>query len=252
MTVIHEPTRSDPPSNAFPKRPLYKMKMRMAITICLSAIFLGTTTQALSHELNFLPNNAISIENALGAFPDANSSAQTADLNQVLAYQASRTDSDCKRGNFEANISVETFFGPTYGPLTEDEVNEWSTLLTETGEDADYFASQIKKYWGRDRPFVVDDRVNPCLPEEHSKSYPSAHATLSRAMANVLSLIDPTRKQAFLDRANQIALDRVIGGVHYPTDIAAGQELGDEIFGLLQQNSTFQTALAQAPQASRH
>lgn len=36
----------------------------------------------------------------------------------------------------------------------------------------------------------------------------------------------PARKAEFLAKADEIALDRVIGGVHFPTDIAAGKALG--------------------------
>ena len=43
--------------------------------------------------------------------------------------------------------------------------------------------------------------------------------------------------------AYQGALNRVIGGVHHPSDIAAGKDLGDAIYKALKQNSKFKTDL---------
>ena len=41
-------------------------------------------------------------------------------------------------------------------------------------------------------------------------------------------------------RADEAALDRVIGGVHYPTDIEAGKRLGEAIYAELRKNPAFQ------------
>ena len=43
----------------------------------------------------------------------------------------------------------------------------------------------------------------------------------------MLSDIVPERRAEFFAKADEIALDRVIGGVHFPTDIAAGKVFGD-------------------------
>lgn len=221
------------------------IKSLRIVSCFLIACWLSNPAFAAHDDLTFLTPESLPIETALSAPPAADSPEQTADMNQVLAYQARRTKADCTRAKYEEVVSVSRFFGPKYGPLTQDEVDNWSAFLTEVGNDADYFVIAMKKYWGRDRPFVTDSRVTPCIDVDDSKSYPSGHSTISRTIANVLSLIDPSRKKAFLDRANQIALDRVIGGVHYPTDIAAGKSLGDQVFAKLQESSDFQSALSQ-------
>jgi acid phosphatase (class A) len=43
----------------------------------------------------------------------------------------------------------------------------------------------------------------------------------------VLTDIVPERKAEFFGKADEMAWDRVIGGVHFPTDIAAGKVFGD-------------------------
>jgi acid phosphatase (class A) len=50
---------------------------------------------------------------------------------------------------------------------------------------------------------------------------------MSRILARVLSRIYPDRAAAFMQRADEIAKNRVLGGVHHPSDIEAGKKLGD-------------------------
>jgi acid phosphatase (class A) len=59
-----------------------------------------------------------------------------------------------------------------------------------------------------------------------SPSYPSGHATRGLAYAAVLAELVPERREALLERGRQVGVDRVIGGVHWPSDIEAGQRLG--------------------------
>ena len=62
-------------------------------------------------------------------------------------------------------------------------------------------------------------------------------------MADLLSEWDPTREAQFRARADLIGHDRVMSGVHHPTDIVAGKKLGDEIFKKLDQVPAFEKDL---------
>ena len=42
----------------------------------------------------------------------------------------------------------------------------------------------------------------------------------------VLAELRPERREALLAQGRQVGVNRVIGGVHYPSDIEAGQKLG--------------------------
>jgi acid phosphatase (class A) len=56
-------------------------------------------------------------------------------------------------------------------------------------------------------------------------------------------------------RGEQIGQDRIIGGVHYPSDVRAGRQIGEAIVKKLMDNSDFQVALEQAKeecQATSH
>ena len=94
--------------------------------------------------------------------------------------------------------------------------------------DLDTAVQHMKARYHRPRPFIAyPDQAKPCIKKSSGYSYPSGHSSYSRAFANVLSDIIPERKAEFSAKADEIAQDRVIGGVHFPTDIAAGKVFGD-------------------------
>ena len=93
----------------------------------------------------------------------------------------------------------------------------------------------------RPRPFVRHGALRPCItaPKGDSQSYPSGHAALARVIGLILAEMVPERGPEFLARADEAGLDRVIGGVHHPTDVAAGKALADEVYAVLLQSPTF-------------
>jgi hypothetical protein len=49
----------------------------------------------------------------------------------------------------------------------------------------------------------------------------------------------PARAEALLKRSEEIGLGRVRGGVHYPSDLKAGMEVGEIVFRSLLDNEKF-------------
>ena len=94
--------------------------------------------------------------------------------------------------------------------------------------DLDTAVQHMKARYHRPRPFIAyPDQAKPCIRRSRGYSYPSGHSTYSHAFAAVLTDIIPERKAEFFAKGDEIAQDRVIGGVHFPTDIAAGKVFGD-------------------------
>jgi acid phosphatase (class A) len=111
--------------------------------------------------------------------------------------------------------------------------------------DTFHIADRLKRQYDRTRPYARDATVHPCIsmPKGGRYSYPSGHSTLGWEFGLVLSDLVPARRAAFLSHAEQIAQDRVIGGVHHPSDVAAGRVLAEEIHAVLLKSPAFRADL---------
>ena len=160
--------------------------------------------------------------------PAPDSVAQKTDLTMSLYWQNRRTEADCAKAKLTAAASYDSFWGnksPFPQPLP-GEVKEFFDRLTL---DLDSAVSVMKDRYQRPRPFnAYPGQVKPCIKKSGGYSYPSGHATFSRVFADVLTDLVPERKAGFLAKADEIAQDRVLGGVHFATDIAAGKVFADQ------------------------
>ncbi len=84
------------------------------------------------------------------------------------------------------------------------------------------------------------------------ESYPSGHATFAYATAVLLAAMVPEKAAAIFQRAEDFAENRVIGGVHYPTDIEAGKICGAVIDHVMLHDARFKTDFARATVEVRH
>jgi len=87
----------------------------------------------------------------------------------------------------------------------------------------------------RPRPFIVNPRQPTCItPSDElrrSSAYPSGHATLGWAWALALAEVAPEKADAILHRGWEYGQSRVVCGVHWTSDVAAGYSLGSAAIG---------------------
>lgn len=183
--------------------------------------------------------------------PARGSELDRSDYDTILRYQHSRSDKDCHRAISEVSVSLERFYGAPYGPLTAAEVKALAPFFEKILHETDAVVQKAKTSWARPRPYVADARVSPCVRREVTDAYPSGHAAIAVVFARVLSRIYPERAVLFERRAQQIGNDRVLAGVHHPSDIKAGNRLGEEIFQAMATEKPFKGQLKKHAQASR-
>lgn len=174
--------------------------------------------------------------------PEPGSAADRADLKAVFDWQQRRTPQQCERANSAAHADFENFFGdisPFPDPLPAEAAAIFKRLKTET----DGAAADVKEKFKRKRPFLRDPALEPCLGRAGGLAYPSGHATISRLLALVLSDLVPAGRAGYLKRADEAALDRVIGGVHHPADIEAGKRLADRLYAAYSLSKAFKADL---------
>ncbi len=92
--------------------------------------------------------------------------------------------------------------------------------------DATVAAWAAKYTYRRPRPSEVDPSLKTVLPNPESPSYPAEHAVAAGAASIVLAYLFPDDAKVFADRADEAAKSRLLAGVQYPSDVAAGLELG--------------------------
>jgi acid phosphatase (class A) len=178
--------------------------------------------------------------------PAKSSPQDIEDYQTLLQLQKTRTKADCARGVSEVNINLENFYGPAYGPLTQTEVAKWTPLFNEFSSLAWPLIKAAKDKWQRPRPFITHSDISPCVKLEKSFSYPSGHAAMAYYYLEILEQLKPALKDSLTRRADQIAHDRNIVGVHYPSDVRDGKILGDEIYEFRKDEPRFKELLARA------
>lgn len=171
--------------------------------------------------------------------PASGSDAQRRDERELLELQAKRVESDCVRARSEVYVGLAAFFGGPGGILSEAEVSVLNPFFDKIRNDVDYYIQLLKKEFPRKRPHLYVTGISPCVPREVTGAYPSGHATLSKLYALILGDFFPARKAALLMRADQISLDRVIGGMHHPSDIEAGKRLAVLAYDALKRSRDF-------------
>jgi membrane-associated phospholipid phosphatase len=83
-----------------------------------------------------------------------------------------------------------------------------------------------KRGYDRLRPYQVDPSIRTIGHLPKDASYPSGHTSAAFAAATVLSHLWPARAHEFNWWANQAGLSRIHAGVHFPSDVQMGAQVG--------------------------
>jgi acid phosphatase (class A) len=182
------------------------------------------------------------------AGPPSDDSAQhSAEIAQLLFLQNSRTIADVIRCRGEANITFAAFADVLGDNFKERLLPQTAALLAQAQVDSHAILTDIKKHFNRPRPRFADSRIHPCVKLNiEDASYPSGHAAQGIIWATILSEIYPDRRDQLMARGEEIGQDRIIGGVHYPSDVRDGRQIGEAIVKKLMDNVDFQVALEQS------
>ena len=99
--------------------------------------------------------------------------------------------------------------------------------------DATIAVWDSKYVYRRPRPGAADPMLATAVAMPQSPSYPSEHAAVAAAAAGVLAYLFPDHGQALMARALEAARSRELAGVQYPSDTAAGLEIGRKVAELV-------------------
>ncbi|HTV49240.1 MAG TPA: phosphatase PAP2 family protein [Phycisphaerae bacterium] len=196
----------------------------------------------------FLTPGSIDFKTLLTPPPANNSFVTHAEINWMLELQNTRTAEQIARAKREVNLNPFLFSNVLGSWFNPDDLPITTQLLRQASNDTSIISYTAKNFFARPRPYTLDPRLKPCVKLESSFSYPSGHSSHAIVWGIILSTMFPERRDAIMARAYQIGDDRVIGGVHFPSDVAAGHVLGYAIAAALLANPEFQADMEKAKQ----
>jgi acid phosphatase (class A) len=211
------------------------MRYFLALLCCLLLAFAGPANAAHYHS-----DEHIELEQVLAPPPAPGSAAQQADMAAVLADQASRSPTEIDAAQGDAQISIYRFADVLGEKFHTGALSKTEALFQAVGEDSRDIVSEAKDHWGRPRPFVINSDVHTIVQQPANGAYPSGHATFGYLTAILLANMIPEKADALYDRGRQYGQNRVVAGVHYPTDVEAGRITASIIANGLFNDSAFQ------------
>jgi hypothetical protein len=181
--------------------------------------------------------------------PPADGSADTkAEFAELRAIAARSTPAEVAAAARDAKDEKPDLFNSAVG-FDISGLPETDKLLMMVVEEEGADVKVAKKYFHRVRPYSADPTIKTCEPVKPGKaanSYPSGHASLAFSTGVVLAAVLPAKSQAILARASEYAEHRLVCGVHFRSDIVAGQQYGTIIALKLMDNPAFQAQMAKA------
>ena len=195
--------------------------------------------------LHFVTPASVDFVKLIPAPARLESAEYKAEMDTILRVQEQRTEADIARAKSEHKLKIGAFQSVLGDWVTPEKLPLTAKLIKNAEGDSKFFSGAAKDFFGRPRP-KHDPRVKPTLDGEDEPSYPSGHATRGLLFASILSELDPDHRDALMERGREIGWDRIVAGLHHPSDIVAGRMLGQALFQAMMSNPEFQKDLAAA------
>jgi acid phosphatase (class A) len=219
--------------------------MRRIIFAALA--FLFVTGTAFAESLFFLSSEKVELLKLLPPPPDPKSEAQRRDMAAVLEMQRIRTPEMIKRAEADNVLSIfryDDVLGPDFRP---DKLPVSVEFFKRTNGDARVILNATKEAWNRPRPFNVSADIQPLGQKPRTNfAYPSGTTIFGSLTAILLANMIPEKRVEIFTRSAEFSANRIVLGVHYPSDIEAGRIAATVMAAALFQNPVFMTELANA------
>jgi len=222
---------------------------RRVLSLALVFVFLATFAAAVKG--NYLAQGQLDLVRVLAPAPAPDSATTKADLAELLVLQKERTPAQEEAAEADVKRSPFRFAGVLGPKFTQDSLPLTDALFKAAAKDASLAVGQVKNHWNRPRPFALSDEIKPSLHKPASPSYPSGHATYGHLAAIILAAMVPEKAGELFHRGEVFARQRVIGGVHYPSDVEAGRIAAAVIASALFQNEEFKADFEKAKKEVR-
>ena len=171
--------------------------------------------------------------------PSTNSEKFKQELDEVYNFSKNPTREQIRIAQYWAD-GVGTYTPPGHwnAIAAEDFVTmnlsevRWArnfALLNTALMDAAVACWETKYFYFNPRPGHMDPRIKTVVGLPNFPSYTSGHSTFSGSAATVLSYLNKSKSQAYMDMATEASVSRIYGAIHYRSDCEAGLVCGKTV-----------------------
>jgi acid phosphatase (class A) len=208
------------------RAPAFLRRRTTLFAALLGVVFaLGFGIQRFQGEPRFLTTPPAEFVASFSAPPAADSLQTRRELEELLALQQRRTEREIEAARADRKTEVWQFAAAL--GLRREQIRGLrllDALAAQVEDDERSYVRAAKHRFLRLRPYEVDARIEPCIDHVSGDlSYPSGHATYGYLMAYLLADMVPERRAQLIARAEEFARQRMVCGVHFPSDVAAGR-----------------------------
>ncbi len=221
----------------------------------------------------YITRDKFDVVQELAPPPAPGSPEERRDLATIVEMQQTSSPERIRLAERDATAGLDAFAGVL--GLDPGRLPDVAAFFRKVGRDSQYATTIGKDCWERPRPFVLDSRIHPpgmmqqqvasrpgeentaphgagspCPPlmqtPAYTFSYPSGHSTRGALTAILLAQMIPEKRNELFTRGWDFGESRVIGGVHYPSDVAAGRIDATAMAAIMLLNPDFRADLAAA------
>ena len=175
----------------------------------------------------FSDNKEVNLLLLLPPPPAVDSDQMKAELGEILTIQVTRSKAMVDRAIADVTENIWRFADVVDSPkFTAAALPKLAAFFDRVVETESAVVDPAKDVWKRPRPHLYSDLVKPVVPLSKSGSYPSGHSTVGTLMGIELSNMLPEKRAQIMARAWEFGHNRVVGGIHYPSDIEMGRISG--------------------------
>lgn len=161
-----------------------------------------------------------------GTYPALGTPESRMELETMHRLQDTRTPADVARAGRESHTDLACFLDALGSSRDPEGFPATTAMLEQAKGDLKPIVAELKRRFDRPRPYVADPTLVPAFHGDGKPSFPSRHSAVGALFASLLSRLDPADREALEREGRLIGDDRVMAGLHWPSDDLAGQRLG--------------------------
>ena len=231
---------------------MLNIRKRLFAALIIMMLTCALVSVAEARDTFYIDPSQVALSDVIQPPPVPESQEQKDDLTAVQTMQKNRTEAQIKSAQTDNTLTVFAFVNGMLGPnFNKEKLKITVPFFDRVFIDQIEACLEVKEHFKRQRPFVVDPEIKTIVEQPPNASYPSGDTTTGYVYAIILSMMVPEKAQALFDRAAVYSRNRVIAGVHFPTDIEAGRISAAVIVNMLIQQPLFMRDLERAKKELR-